>query len=96
MHPPEDLLPPTLAAFERFWQAARGHIRVLTIAPELPGAIEVITEAAKRGVCVSLGHSDAELTLLAREWLRAPAMPLTLLMPCGRWAIAIPEFSARC
>ncbi len=61
VHPPEDLLAPSLAAFERFWEAARGHIRVLTIAPELPGAIEVITEAAKRGVCVSLGHSDAEL-----------------------------------
>ena len=38
-----------------------GHIRVFTIAPELPGALEVITEAAARGVCVSLGHSDAEL-----------------------------------
>ena len=61
VHPPEDLLAPTLAAFERFWQAARGHIRVLTIAPELPGAIEVIKEAAKRGVCVSLGHSDAQI-----------------------------------
>jgi len=47
--------------FDRFWQAARGHIRVMTIAPELPGAIEVIAEAAKRGVCVSLGHSDADL-----------------------------------
>jgi N-acetylglucosamine-6-phosphate deacetylase len=61
VHPPENLLTPSLAAFDRFWQAARGHIRVLTIAPELPGAIEVITEAAKRGVCVSLGHSDADL-----------------------------------
>jgi len=61
VHPPADLLPPSLAAFDRFWQAARGHIRVMTIAPELPGAIEVITEAARRGVCVSLGHSDANL-----------------------------------
>jgi N-acetylglucosamine-6-phosphate deacetylase len=61
VHPPADLLTPSLAAFDRFWQAARGHIRVLTIAPELPGAIEVIAEAAKRGVCVSLGHSDANL-----------------------------------
>jgi N-acetylglucosamine-6-phosphate deacetylase len=61
VHPPENLLAPSPAAFDRFWQAARGHIRVLTIAPELPGALEVITLAASRGVCVSLGHSNAVL-----------------------------------
>src|SRR6266436_1844082 len=61
VHPPENLLAPSLPAFDRFWQAARGHIRMLTIAPELPGAIEVIAEASARGVCVSLGHSDADL-----------------------------------
>jgi N-acetylglucosamine-6-phosphate deacetylase len=61
VHPPEDLLTPSVAAFDRFWQAARGHIRVLTIAPELPGAVEVIAKASARGVCVSLGHSDADL-----------------------------------
>jgi N-acetylglucosamine-6-phosphate deacetylase len=60
VHPPENLLPPTLPSFERFWQAARGHIRMMTIAPELDGAPEVIAEAARRGVCVSLGHSDAD------------------------------------
>jgi N-acetylglucosamine-6-phosphate deacetylase len=61
VHPPENLLLPTLPTFDRFWQAARGHIRVLTIAPELEGARDVIAEAAQRGVCVSLGHSDADL-----------------------------------
>jgi N-acetylglucosamine-6-phosphate deacetylase len=61
VHPPADLLLPTLALFERFWQAARGHIRIMTIAPELEGAPEVIAEASKRGVCVSMGHSDADL-----------------------------------
>jgi N-acetylglucosamine-6-phosphate deacetylase len=61
VHPPENLLLPTLSVFDRFWQAARGHIRVMTVAPELEGAREVITEAARRGVCVSLGHSDADL-----------------------------------
>jgi N-acetylglucosamine-6-phosphate deacetylase len=66
VHPPEHLLPPTLAAFERFWQAARGTIRMLTIAPELDGAEEVIAEAARRGVAVSLGHSDADLTAAER------------------------------
>ena len=61
VHPSENLLRPTLAAFERFWQAARGRIRMMTIAPELDGALEVIAEASRRGVCVSLGHSDADL-----------------------------------
>jgi N-acetylglucosamine-6-phosphate deacetylase len=61
VHPPQDLLPPKLEIFERFWQAARGHIRMMTIAPELDGAPELISVAAARGVCVSLGHSDAQL-----------------------------------
>lgn len=62
VHPPENLLPPTVNAFALFWQAARGHIRVMTVAPELNGALEVIREAVRRGVCVSLGHSDADLS----------------------------------
>jgi N-acetylglucosamine-6-phosphate deacetylase len=60
VHPPENLLAPTLASFERLWQAAHGRIRMMTIAPELESALEVIAEAARRGVCVSLGHSDAD------------------------------------
>jgi N-acetylglucosamine-6-phosphate deacetylase len=65
-HPPENLLIPTLALFEKFWQAARGRIRMMTIAPELEGALEVIAEAARRGVCVSLGHSDADFAATQR------------------------------
>jgi len=61
VHPPENLVEPTVAIFDRLWQAARGHVRVLTIAPELPGAMEVIAEATRRKVCVSIGHSDAEM-----------------------------------
>ena len=61
VHPPEYLVEPTLPIFERLWQAARGHVRMMTIAPETPGAMEVIAEAARRNVCVSIGHSDAEL-----------------------------------
>jgi N-acetylglucosamine-6-phosphate deacetylase len=61
VHPPQDLLAPSLAKFERLWQAARGHIKMMTIAPELEGAAEVIAEASRRGVCVSLGHSDADM-----------------------------------
>jgi len=62
VHPPANLLSPTISLFDRLWQAARGQIRIMTIAPELPGALEVIAEATRRGVCVSFGHSDADLT----------------------------------
>ncbi len=61
VHPPGDLLAPSINVFDKLWQAARGHIHLMTIAPELDGAFEVIAEANKRGVCVSLGHSDADL-----------------------------------
>ena len=61
VHPPESLLDPDIGTFEKLWQASRGHIRLMTIAPELPGAIELISAATQRGVCVSLGHSDATL-----------------------------------
>lgn len=61
VHPQKDLLTPSLQIFDRMWEAAQGQVRFLTIAPELPGALEVIAEASRRGVCVSLGHSDADL-----------------------------------
>ena len=39
---------------------------MMTIAPELEGAPEVIAEAARRGVAVSLGHSDADFEAAER------------------------------
>jgi N-acetylglucosamine-6-phosphate deacetylase len=76
VHPPENLVAPTLAVFERLWQAARGHVRMLTIAPEIPGAMEVIAEAARRKVCVSIGHSDAEMPV-AQDAVKAGARHAT-------------------
>jgi N-acetylglucosamine-6-phosphate deacetylase len=59
VHPPENLIPPSPQAFERFWQAAAGTIRMMTVAPELPGAVETIRHARTLGVHSSLGHSNA-------------------------------------
>jgi N-acetylglucosamine-6-phosphate deacetylase len=66
VHPPQDLLAPKLETFERFWQAARGHIRMMTVAPELENALELISSASARGVCVSVGHSDADFVATER------------------------------
>jgi N-acetylglucosamine-6-phosphate deacetylase len=76
VHPPENLVTPTIAIFDRLWQAARGHVRMLTIAPEIPGAMEVIAEAARRKVCVSIGHSDAEMPI-AQDAVKAGARHAT-------------------
>jgi N-acetylglucosamine-6-phosphate deacetylase len=76
VHPIDDLLTPTVEIFEKLWQAARGHIKVLTIAPELNGANAVIAEASRRGVCVSMGHSDAD-TAAAQAGVAAGARHAT-------------------
>jgi N-acetylglucosamine-6-phosphate deacetylase len=76
VHPPENLVMPTIEIFERLWQAARGHVRMLTIAPELPGAMEVIAEAVRQKVCVSIGHSDAEMPI-AQDAVKAGARHAT-------------------
>lgn len=46
----------------RTWSPADG-VAMVTLAPELPGALELIRHLARRGVVVSAGHSDADLTV---------------------------------
>jgi N-acetylglucosamine-6-phosphate deacetylase len=53
------MLPPDTAAFARLRAAAAGHLKVITIAPELPGAAELIKAATQAGVTVAVGHTDA-------------------------------------
>ena len=76
VHPPDLLQPASRELFERMWQAAGGHVKMLTIAPEIDGAIELIAEASRRGVVASLGHSDAEMAQ-AQAAIRAGARHAT-------------------
>ncbi len=61
VHPPLHLQPPSQEMFNQMWDAAAGHIRMLTIAPELEGALALISDGSRRGLCVSIGHSNANL-----------------------------------
>ena len=59
VQPAEHLLAPDIGTFDRMYDAAEGHARLMTIAPELPGAAALAEHATKRGVRVSVGHSNA-------------------------------------
>ena len=76
VHPEAFLQKPSIELFSRFQQAARGHIRLLTIAPELSGAAELIAYATSLGVRCSLGHTNA-LASEARAGIDAGATSAT-------------------
>lgn len=59
VHPRESLQPPSRALFEQMLAAAGDAVRILTLAPELAGALELQATAIQRGVRVAIGHSNA-------------------------------------
>ncbi len=59
VHPPELLQLPKADVLQKFLQAASGNARILTIAPELFGAMPCIDAARSLGMVVSIGHTDA-------------------------------------
>src|SRR5271168_582436 len=60
VHPLDSITKPSLEIFEKFRVAADGIVRILTIAPELPGALELIAAAVASGIVVAIGHTDAD------------------------------------
>ena len=58
-HDPRRMELPNIADFDRLQAAAAGHLKLLTLAPELPGGADLIRHAVCCGVQVSLGHTNA-------------------------------------
>ena len=58
-HPVELVTPPSLSDYRRLRDAAGGHLKLITLAPEVEGALPVIEAAVADGVRVALGHTNA-------------------------------------
>jgi N-acetylglucosamine-6-phosphate deacetylase len=56
---PAHLLEPEPRVVSRLLDAARGTLRSLTVAPELPGALELIRDVRAAGAVAALGHTGA-------------------------------------
>lgn len=58
-HPRQHVRPADWDEFQRLQQISGGRIRLVTLAPEVPHAIDFIRHAIESGVVVALGHSAA-------------------------------------
>lgn len=71
-HNPKLLRNPEWEEFQRFQEMANGNIRLITLAPELPGAISFIEKVVASGINVAIGHTGASAEDIAKA-IRAGA-----------------------
>lgn len=64
-HDPALLRAPQPHLVDRLLQSGQGRISMITIAPELPGAIPAIERLSHEGIVVALGHTDADRAVIA-------------------------------
>jgi N-acetylglucosamine-6-phosphate deacetylase len=72
---PRHLLDPDTTLTARLLEAGRGHVRVVTIAAELPGAADIAGQVAAAGAVAAFGHTAAPFAT-ARAFLAAPSTTL--------------------
>lgn len=59
VHPAGAIAKPSTTLLDRYLESAGGLVKILTLAPEVPGALDLVERAYARGVVVALGHTDA-------------------------------------
>ncbi|MBB2910518.1 N-acetylglucosamine-6-phosphate deacetylase [Streptosporangium becharense] len=59
-HHAEHLLAPDRAALRHLLTAGDGTVRVVTLAPELPGGMDLLREVTEAGVIAAVGHTEAD------------------------------------
>ncbi|AYN69238.1 N-acetylglucosamine-6-phosphate deacetylase [Euzebyella marina] len=64
-HPKEHLKNPDWQLFKKWQERASGLIKIITLAPELPGSAAFIKKCSQSGVVVSMGHTAAQAEHIA-------------------------------
>ena len=79
-HPPAYIFSPTegMKSALEMYGPGFSNVRIITLAPELTGSLQVVTGCVERGVTVSLGHTMAQLAD-GEEAVRAGARMVTHL-----------------
>ncbi|SFP77783.1 N-acetylglucosamine-6-phosphate deacetylase [Amycolatopsis arida] len=57
-HDPGALREPDTDTVDALLHAGRGHVRMMTLAPELPGGIKAVRQLSESGVIAAVGHTD--------------------------------------
>ena len=60
VHPSDSITRPSIEILDKFRAASDGLIRILTVAPEIPGALDLIRVAVTNGIVAAIGHTDAD------------------------------------
>jgi N-acetylglucosamine-6-phosphate deacetylase len=79
----KSFLDPSVDVFDRIIDDFEDVVKIVTIAPELPGALKVIERIREKGILVHMGHSDASFEQ-AEEGRRAGATGITHLFNAMR------------
>ena len=68
VHDPDALQMPDPALLQRFLEAGAGQVAVVTLAPELPGGLDLVRQLVAAGVHAAVGHSDARYDVARRAF----------------------------
>ena len=87
-HPKAHLAPPSVEAMQRLVEASGNRVRLVTLAPELPGALEVLDWLVARNIAVSIGHSLASYEEAIQAFDRGASL-------CTHWGNAMAPWTQR-
>ena len=67
---PKFIRKPNIKEIKEYYHASNGLLKMITLAPEIEGCLEIISELTRLGITVSLGHSNASYDITVKAIVR--------------------------